>query len=61
MTKVKGLGKNKSIVAAARRLGELLWVLSRQGTYYEIRRFAGGSKDRENNAAASLAKEALAG
>jgi transposase len=53
MTKVKGLGKKKTIVAIARRLGELLWTLLRQGTDYEIRRFAGGR-------AVALAREALA-
>jgi hypothetical protein len=57
MTKVKGLGKKKTIVAIARRLGELLWVLLRQGKDYEIRRFVGG---REDSAAETLAREALA-
>jgi transposase len=41
MTKVKGLGKKKTIVAIARRLGELLWTLLRQGTDYEVRHFSG--------------------
>jgi transposase len=57
MTKMKGLGKKKAIVAIARRLGELLWVLLRLGTGYEIRRFAVG---RKNGTGAPLAKEALA-
>ncbi|MDR2740499.1 MAG: IS110 family transposase [Treponema sp.] len=41
MTKKKGLGKKKAIVAIARRLGELLWTLLRQGTDYEVRHFSG--------------------
>jgi transposase len=41
MTKEKGLGKKKAIVAIARRLGELLWTLLRQGTEYEVRHFSG--------------------
>jgi transposase len=41
MTKEKGLGKKKAIVAIARRLGELLWTLLRQGTDYEVRHFSG--------------------
>jgi transposase len=44
MTQIKGLGKKKSIVAIARRLAELLWVLLRTGTDYEIRKFTGPSK-----------------
>jgi transposase len=44
MTREKGLGKKKAIVAIvaiARRLGELLWTLLRQGTEYEVRHFSG--------------------
>jgi transposase len=41
MTKEKGLGKKKAIVAIGRRLGELLWTLLRQGTEYEVRHFSG--------------------
>ena len=41
MTKEKGLGKKKSIVAIARRLAELLWTLLRTGNDYEIRKFIG--------------------
>jgi transposase len=40
MTKAKGLGKKKAIVAIARRLGELLWTLLRQGRDYEERHFS---------------------
>jgi hypothetical protein len=39
MTKTKGLGKKKTIVAIARRLAELLWTLSGSGADYEQRRF----------------------
>jgi hypothetical protein len=41
MTKEKGVGKKKAIVAIARRLGELLWTVLRQGTDYEVRHFTG--------------------
>jgi transposase len=41
MTKEKGLGKKKAIVAIGRRLGELLWTLLRQRTEYEVRHFSG--------------------
>jgi transposase len=41
MTKEKGVGKKKAIVAIARRLGELLWTLLRQRTEYEVRHFSG--------------------
>jgi transposase len=58
MTKVKGLGKKKTIVAIARRLGELLWTLLRQGTDYEVRRFTGFPK---GEAVTGLENEALAG
>lgn len=40
MTKVKGVPKKKAIVAVARRLAELLYVLLRDGTSYEARPFA---------------------
>jgi hypothetical protein len=67
MTIKKGLGKKKAIVAAetaettfpsfrARRLGELLWTLLRQGTDYEMRHFSGY----QPVAVANLVKEALA-
>jgi transposase len=58
MTKVKGLGKKKTIVAIARRLGELLWTLLRQGTDYEVRKFMGLPK---REAGTGLASAALAG
>jgi transposase len=41
ITKEKGVGKKKAIVAIGRRLGELLWTLLRQGTEYEERHFTG--------------------
>jgi transposase len=57
MTKVRGLGKKKTIVAIARRLGELLWTLTRQGTDYEVRKFMGSPK---RKALTGLVSEALA-
>jgi hypothetical protein len=42
MTKVKGLGKKKAIVAASRRLGVLLFMLLKNGTVYKARRFRPG-------------------
>jgi hypothetical protein len=39
MTKEKGMGKKKAIVAAARRLGVLLFTLLKDGTVYEAKRF----------------------
>jgi transposase len=54
MTKEKGLGKKKAIVAIARRLGELLWTLLRQGTDYEVRHFSG------NKPIGELVQQALA-
>ncbi|MDR1252978.1 MAG: hypothetical protein LBK62_12580 [Treponema sp.] len=41
MPKEKGQGKKQAIVAIARRLGELLWTLLRQGTDNEARHFSG--------------------
>lgn len=58
MTKEKGLGKKKSIVAIARRLAELLYTLLRNGTEYEVRKFSGGKNRAEVE---TLAEEALAG
>jgi transposase len=57
MTQTKGLGKKKSIVAIARRLAELLWVLLRNGTDYEIRKFTGPSK---GTSVKNIVTEALA-
>jgi transposase len=57
MTRERGLGKKKTIVAIARRLGELLWTLLRQGTDYEVRHFS-GYKPVE---AEKLVQQALAG
>jgi len=42
MTVEKGICKKKAIVAIARRLAELLYVLMRDGTGYEVRRFKAG-------------------
>jgi hypothetical protein len=56
MTGEKGLGKKKTIVAIARRLGELLYTLMRDGTDYEIWKFQGGKQGLE-----SLVREAIAG
>jgi transposase len=39
MTKVKGISKKKAVVAVARRLGELLFVLLKSGAAYEARKF----------------------
>jgi transposase len=39
MTKVKGMSKKKTIVAIARRLGELLYTLQKKGEDYEVRHF----------------------
>ena len=39
MTKEKGMSKKKTIVGIARRLGELLYTLMRDGTSYEPRPF----------------------
>jgi transposase len=44
MTKEKGLGKKKAIVAIARRLGELMYTLMKNGTTYEVRHFKGTEK-----------------
>ncbi|GHU50007.1 hypothetical protein FACS1894200_09230 [Spirochaetia bacterium] len=54
MTKTKGLGKKKTIIAIARRLSELMWTLSRSGKAYEVRKFSIPTQN-----AARLAKEAL--
>jgi transposase len=58
MTKTKGLGKKKTIVAIARRLAELLWTLSGSGADYEQRRFR---RPPPETLAERLATEALAG
>jgi transposase len=54
MTKVKGKGKKKAIVAIARRLGVLLYTLLKNGTRYEVRHFRAGKPDVK-----ALAREAL--
>jgi len=56
MTKEKGISKKKAVVAIARRLAELLYVLMRDGTKYEYRRFMGGKREAE--VLAQLAKSA---
>jgi transposase len=53
MTKEKGIGKKKAIVAIARRLGVLLYTLLKNGTRYEVRHF------REGKDTKALAEEAL--
>jgi transposase len=54
MTKEKSIGKKKAIVAIARRLAELLYVMMRDGTRYESRPFVRGRM-----AAGRLAEMAL--
>ncbi|MDR1248250.1 MAG: IS110 family transposase [Treponema sp.] len=54
MTKVKGLGKKKAVVAVARRLGVLLYTLLKNGTGYEVKHFRQPGPDME-----ALALEAL--
>jgi hypothetical protein len=54
MTKEKGIGKKKAIVAIARRLGVLLWSLMKDGGRYEVRHFRAGKADVKE-----LAQEAL--
>jgi hypothetical protein len=39
MTKVKGKGKKKTIVAISRKLGELMYTVMKSGTDYEERHF----------------------
>jgi hypothetical protein len=57
MTKKKGLGKKKAIVAIARRLGALLWTLLRHGTKYEERHLS----ECKPATVASMVEAALAG
>jgi hypothetical protein len=45
MTKEKGTGKKKAVVAVARRLGVLLLTLLKNGTVCEARRFRQGKPD----------------
>jgi transposase len=47
MTKEQGKGKKKTIVAIARRLGELMYTLLKKGTEYEVRHFKPGRKGTE--------------
>jgi transposase len=54
MTGEQGKGKKKTIVALARRLGELMYTLMKKGTEYEVRHFKAGPKK-----AAELVKEAM--
>jgi transposase len=54
MTKERGKGKKKAIVAVARKLGILLWTLLKQGTKYEVRHFREGKAGVK-----ALAREAL--
>jgi hypothetical protein len=57
MTKERGLGKKKAIVAAARRLGVLLYTLLKNGTRYEAGHFRRAGPARPGMEA--LALEAL--
>jgi hypothetical protein len=54
MTRERGMGKKKSIVAAARRLAVLMYTLSRTKTDYEARPWRGGERP-----CAKLSAEAL--
>jgi transposase len=54
MTKEKGKGKKKAVVAVARKLGILMWTLLKKGTEYEVRHFRGGKAGVK-----ALAQEAL--
>jgi hypothetical protein len=54
MTKEQGKGKKKTIVAIARRLGELMYTLMKKGTEYEVRHFKAGAKG-----TAALVREAI--
>jgi transposase len=45
MTGEKGKGKKKAIVAIARRLGELMYTLLKNGTDYEVRHFKAGKRE----------------
>jgi hypothetical protein len=56
MTREKGIGKKKAIVAIARRLGVLLYTLLKNGTTYEVKHFKGAVKQADVKA---LAEEAL--
>jgi transposase len=47
MTKEKGISKKKAVVAIARRLAELMYVLMRDGTRYEYRPFMGRKREAE--------------
>jgi hypothetical protein len=55
MTKEKGTGKKKAIVAVAWRLGVLLYTLLKNGTVYEARHFRPGKPA----SVTDLAQEAL--
>jgi transposase len=48
MTKEQSISKKKSIVAIARRIAELLYVLMRDGTNYEVRAFKKSSQEIES-------------
>jgi transposase len=56
MTKEKGIGKKKAIVAIARRLGVLMYTLMKEGSEYEVRQFRGGERKAEVE---ELARKAL--
>ncbi|MDR2160213.1 MAG: hypothetical protein LBP23_09145 [Treponema sp.] len=54
MTREKGIGKKKAIVAVARRLGELIYTILKKRTDYEVRPLRAGRQS-----ARTLAGEAL--
>jgi transposase len=54
MTIEKSISKKKSIVAIARRIAELLYVLMRDGTHYEVRAFNKGKREIEDLAHLAL-------
>jgi hypothetical protein len=55
MTGARGIGKEWTIIAIARRLAEILWTLLRDVTDYETRNLAGHSTG------ADIVTEVLAG
>jgi transposase len=55
MTKVKGKGKKKAIVAIARRLAELMYTLLKKGEDYEVRHFKPAVRKQETEALARIA------
>jgi transposase len=54
MTKTKGIGSKKAIVAIARRLGALMYTVLKHGTDYEVRHLSVGKKSAEELARLAL-------